>query len=191
MAKKAILSFIGGTGKLGLALSLRFAREGHTIIIGTRTQEKGDEARKKIEYLLPGSKIKVASYKQAAAMADLIFFMVPHSAQEAAAQEIGQGAQGKIVVTAVSLQGQNQPKEMQQPVNESTAVHLQKLLGAKVTVVAAFQNISADHLKKMNQKIESHVLIYGDDKNAVRCIVDMTKEIGLNGVCAGSLDICT
>ena len=46
------IAFIGGTGPEGLGLAMRFAKAGHMVYIGSRTEERAQEAIEKVKKLL-------------------------------------------------------------------------------------------------------------------------------------------
>ena len=52
MAKETI-AILGGTGDLGTGLAIRWAKAGHAIIIGSRTQEKADAAVAELKRISP------------------------------------------------------------------------------------------------------------------------------------------
>jgi NADPH-dependent F420 reductase len=73
------------------------------------------------------------------------------------------------------------------PEGGSAVEAVQKLLGDKVRVVSAFQNISAHHLTKLDEDVECDVLVCADDPAAADAVVALTQEIGLTAWNAGPL----
>ena len=76
---------------------------------------------------------------------------------------------------------------MHLPEGGSAVVSIQKLLGSSVRVVSAFQNISAQHLRNLDEPIECDVLVCGDDVEAREVVIDLAKAGGMRGVHAGPL----
>jgi NADPH-dependent F420 reductase len=69
----------------------------------------------------------------------------------------------------------------------SAAEELQAQMGPDVTVVAAFQNISAGHLKDLAWEADCDVLYTGDSKEAKAAVLELIKSAGFVGVDAGVL----
>ena len=71
--------------------------------------------------------------------------------------------------------------------NEGSAAQIsQNILGKRVRVVSAFQNVSAELLKS-NQDIDCDVLVCGDKKSARKEVINLINSIGLKGWHAGRL----
>jgi NADPH-dependent F420 reductase len=64
---------------------------------------------------------------------------------------------------------------------------LQKLLGETVKVVAAFQNVSAHHLRDLTHSVDCDVLVCGDDIPARETVIGLVRDVGLRGVHAGPI----
>jgi alpha-D-ribose 1-methylphosphonate 5-triphosphate synthase subunit PhnL len=53
MSTKETVAILGGTGDLGTGLAIRWSKAGYKIVIGSRTQEKADEAVAALKELSP------------------------------------------------------------------------------------------------------------------------------------------
>ena len=71
------IAILGGTGKEGFGLALRWARAGETIIIGSRDAARAQESADKIKTRASQSKISGADNIAAASAADVIVLTVP------------------------------------------------------------------------------------------------------------------
>ncbi len=78
----ATIAVLGGTGKEGGGLALRWAHKGHKVIIGSRTAERAQEAADTMNATLGGSSVVGAANPDAAAQADIIVLAVPYAAQQ-------------------------------------------------------------------------------------------------------------
>ncbi len=76
---------------------------------------------------------------------------------------------------------------MQLPPTDSCVVAVQSLLGDKVRVVSAFQNVSAHKLRSLADSIDCDVLVTGDDKEARAIGIGLAEAAGLRGIDAGPL----
>jgi NADPH-dependent F420 reductase len=182
---RPIVGIVGGTGALGSALGVRWARAGCSVILGSRTAEKAQEVAKEITTRgVPN--LSGASNAQAARGAQLVVVTVPWIAQEATLSEIRGEVQGKIVVdTTVPLVP---PKVMrvELPSEGSAAVRAQRLLGEGVRMVSAFHNVAAQKLATVDS-IDCDVLVFGDDKEARDSVIELAAAAGLRGLHGGAL----
>jgi 8-hydroxy-5-deazaflavin:NADPH oxidoreductase len=175
------IGVIGGTGNLGAAIAWRLAKAGYQVIIGSRS---ADSAREKATSL--GSGVQGAGNAEAAAASDVVFVCVPFAAQSATLAEIAPHVSGKLVVdTTVPLMP---PKVMrvQLPSEGSAAVRAQSLLGTQVRLVSALHNVAA-HKLATDQKIDCHVLVFGDDKDARSEVIELVAAMDLRGIHGGAL----
>lgn len=187
MTKKPKLAILGGTGKFGQALAIRFGRMGYPLIIGTRQKAKGLAVVNKLQDHFQKESVEIEDYSAAAHSADIIIIAVPYEAQDSAIEQIRQGAEGKIVIsTIVPLQIKNR-ELLELPMHGSAALLMQRQLGKEVKVVAAFQNIAAHLLNKPELKLDCDVLVCSDHLEACRTVTAMAFEIGLRGIYAGPL----
>lgn len=180
MPSRAI-AVVGGTGKLGAAISRRLAKAGHRVLIGSRST---DSARAVTEEL--GFGIHGMTNAEAAAAAEIVIVTVPFAAQEATLVDIAPHVSGKIVVdTTVPLVP---PKVMrvQLPPEGSAAVRAQRLLGAGAIMVSAFHNVAA-HKLATDGEVGCDVLVFSDDKPARSIVVDLVNATGLRGIHGGAL----
>lgn len=181
------IAVLGGAGKEGSGLALRWAHAGHHVIIGSRSAERAGEAAAEINATLGHEAASGANNLTAAGEAELVVLAVPFSAQRAVAQEVREALTGKILIDVTVPLVPPKVSRVQLPDGGSAVEALQKLLGPDVRVVSAFQNISAHHLKHLDEKIDCDVLICSDDREAADLVVDLAKEIGLGAWNAGVL----
>jgi NADPH-dependent F420 reductase len=181
------IAILGGAGKEGSGLALRWADAGHHIIIGSRSADRAHEAADEINTTLGRAAATGADNKTAADKAELVVLAVPYSAQRAVAEEVRDALKGKILIDVTAPLMPPKANRVQLPEGGSAVEAIQKMLGAEVRVVSAFQNISASHLKHLGETIDCDVLVCSDDKAAADLVVGLTKEIGLGAWNAGVL----
>lgn len=168
----AIISFIGGTGKLGSALINRLKLvEEHTIYIGSRNSEE----------LKQFKNIPVLSNENAAKRADIIFLTLPYNGQHHVLKSIKHFVKGKIIVdTTVNL------KKSEDNISVSSAEQIQELFGEHAQVVCAFQTIS--YLKLLSDKdVQDTILVTSDKEEAANIIISLIGQMSLNSVYLGKL----
>ncbi len=181
------IAILGGTGKEGSGLGFRWAAAGHEVIIGSRAAEKGERAAEELRALLPDAAISGADNRSAAAAADLAVLSVPYEAQAATLADVRDEVQGKLLVTVVAPLGQPKARVWRLPSGLSAAEEAQLQLGDGATVVAAFQNISATHLRDLDHALDCDVLICGEKAADKDVVAALCGDAGMRGINAGAL----
>ena len=176
-----------GTGKEGSGLGFRWAAAGHEVIIGSRAAEKGEAAAEEMQRELPQAAISGADNAAAAAAAELVVLSVPYEAQERTLADVRDAVQGKLLVTVVAPLGQPKARYWRLPSGLSAAEEAQQQLGEGVTVVAAFQNISAGHLRDLDYNLDCDVLICGEKAADKEIVAGLCRDAGMRGINAGAL----
>lgn len=182
------IAVLGGTGKEGGGLALRWAHKGHKVILGSRTADRAEEAAAAMrETLGAGADVRGMANPEAAAAADLVVLAVPYAAQQATVQDVAAQLQGKILIDVTVPLVPPKVSRVQLPAGGSAVEAVQKLLGEGVKVVSAFQNISAHHLANLDEEMDCDVLVCADDAEAADRVVALSEEIGLTAWNAGPL----
>jgi len=186
MAEKPIIAILGGTGKEGPGLAMRWAHAGYQVIIGSRQAEKAEATAKELNETMGISTISGYENGEAARRADICVLTVVQSAQVPALEGLKEALQGKILVDATARVEFKDPKPPAQPSAGRTA---QDILGPAVKVVAAFQNVPASALKKnLDQPVKTDVLVCSDDIQAAESVVTLAEDGGMRAYYAGGLD---
>ena len=181
------IAVLGGTGNQGPGLALRWARAGHTVIIGSRQAEKALRVAGELNVLLNGAVIQGMENGDAAAACDIAAITVPYEAQAALLESLREPLQGKILIDVnVALKPPKVARVFIPPEGSATE-QAQAILGEGVTVVGAFQNISAELLLDPDAVVDCDVLVCGDNRAAKRVVMALAEEIGTRGIDAGAL----
>jgi len=184
---KPTIAVLGGTGKEGGGLALRWAHRGYPVIVGSRTAERAAEAAAAMNETLGSAAVTGAANADAAAKADIVVLAVPYAAQQSTVQEVRAQLEGKILIDVTVPLVPPEVSRVQLPEGGSAVEAVQKLLGDGVKVVSAFQNISAHHLTKLDEEIECDVLVCADDAETADKVVALAEAIGLKAWNAGPL----
>ena len=179
------IAVLGGTGKEGSGLALRWARAGYFVIIGSRSAERAGQAAAEINTQLQMDNAKGMDNESACREADIVVLTVPPEAQIETLKGVKSLLTGKILVDATARVDAKDPKP---PVGRAAAREAQDLLGADVRVVAAFQNVPAHALKKLDVELASDVMVCGDDPEARAQVVKLAEAAGMQAYEAGGLD---
>lgn len=183
---KPVIAIIGGTGKEGTGLALRWAHAGYPVIIGSRQAERAEATAAELNEVLETDTIIGLENSEAAAKAEICVLTVVAKVHAAAVESLKEALQGKLVVDATARVAFPQ---VTPPGPPSAGRIAQDILGEGATVVTAFQNVPASALKKeLDQPVESDVLVCGDDMDAVERVIALTEDAGMRGYYAGGLD---
>jgi NADPH-dependent F420 reductase len=182
------IAVLGGTGKEGSGLALRWAAAGYDVTLGSRELEKAQRAAAELNTMLGQDIVRGMTNRDAAAQADIVVMTVPYAAHAATIESVKDVAQGKVLVdVTVPLDPQN-VRRVRMPAAGPASVEAQQSLGEGVKVVAAFQNISAEHLKSLDHEIECDVLVCGNDKDAKQQVIELAQAARIQAWDAGPIE---
>jgi NADPH-dependent F420 reductase len=187
MKTKPTLAILGGTGKEGKGLAYRWAKAGYPVIIGSRTREKAERAARDLNLLLAEQRISGETNRIAATRGEILILTVPYSAHRATLLPLRDAAQGKILVDVTVPLVPPKVTKVRLPAAGSAAQEAQAILGETVNVVAAFQNISHEHLLG-DAPINCDVLVTGKGKAARHKVLQLVADAGLRGWDAGVIE---
>jgi 8-hydroxy-5-deazaflavin:NADPH oxidoreductase len=175
----AAIAVIGGTGALGKGIARRLAKAGHAVTIGSRSLDKAKIAADELG-------TAYAANEDAASGQDFVFVTVPHASHPDTLALIRDKVGNAIVVdTTVPLVP---PKVMrvQLPAEGSAAMQAREHLGPDVRLVTGFHNVSAHHLDS-DHAIDCDVLVFSDDIEARKAVLELCPQMGVRGLSGGSL----
>jgi NADPH-dependent F420 reductase len=181
------IAVLGGTGKEGSGLALRWAHAGHRVIIGSRSVERATETAATINRRIGAERAQGADNLSAASAGEIVVLTVPYAAQLATLQEVKAALAGKVLVDVTVPLVPPQVSRAQLPEGGSAVVAAQKLLGDGVRVVSAFQNVSAELLGEVGHPINCDVLVCGDSREARGQVVALARAAGMRAFHAGVL----
>ncbi len=181
------IAVIGGTGKEGSGLAMRWARAGYEVILGSRDAAKGARVAEALNAQAGVTTIRGTDNVTAAREGDVVVLTVPYSAHKAILADIKEAVQGKVLVDVTVPLRPPDVTVVYIPEGGSATQEAQAFLGDGVKVVCAFQNISAAHLKDLDHPIDCDVLVCGDDPEAKQVAIRLAEAAGMRGIDAGPL----
>lgn len=187
MTSSESIAILGGTGDLGTGLAIRWARHGHSIIIGSRTQRKAEAAVANLRKISPETDARAMENPQAAAAGEIVVLTVPAEHQISTLDSVKEGLSGKILIDVTVPLVPPRVGTVQLPEEGSAGVRAQRYLGDDVMVVTAFQNVAA-HLLKTEAIIECDVLVAGNKRTARNKVIELAEQAGMRAWHAGSIE---
>ncbi len=187
------IAILGGTGPAGMGLALRWARAGDTIVIGSRTVDRAQDAAAKLrERAGSNAQITGKSNAEACAICDLLVLTVPFEGQAALLKELKPVFRPNSILIdatvplASSVGGR--ASRILGVWQGSAAQQAAELVPKGVSVVGAFHNASAD-IMNGDDPVECDILVCGDDPEATRIALELAAKIpGVRGIDAGKLE---
>lgn len=182
------IAVLGGTGKEGKGLAYRWAKAGYKVLIGSRTPEKAVKAASELMEMLEGRPSVVgASNLDAAQSADIAVLTVPYAAHRETLEAVKDALRGKLLIDVTVPLVPPRVTKVQMPSEGSAAQAARAVLGEEVQVVAAFQNISHEHLMT-DEDVECDVLVTGSSKEARKEALTLVEAAGMTGWDAGPIE---
>lgn len=182
------IAILGGTGKEGKGLAYRWAKAGYRVLIGSRQEEKALVVADELRAMLDGSEqIKGMTNELAAGQADLVVITVPYAAHKAMCEQMREYVQGKIVIDVTVPLVPPKVTKVQMPPAGSATQEAQQIFGEGVQVIAAFQNISYEHLLH-DEETNCDVLVCGGNKTSRQVVLKLVAAAGLVGWDAGVIE---
>ncbi len=187
------IAVVGGTGPQGSGLALRWARAGETVIIGSRDAARAQKAADAIrERVGPTARISGMENAAACAAADLLMLTVPFEGQAALLKQLKNAIRpGNILIDATVPLAASIGGRASRTLGVwqgSAAQQTAELVPKGVSVVAAFQNVSADLLNG-DDDVDCDVLVCSDDPAATQVAMQLAVKIPhLRAIDAGKLE---
>ena len=183
------IGIVGGTGREGRGLALRWAAAGHEVVIGSRDAARAEEKARELGASLGegGARITGGSNEAAAAAGEVTLLTVPYAAHAETLQAVRAQLAGRILVDiTVPLQP---PKvtQVHLPPGGAAALETQAIVDPTTRVVAALHHVSSVHLGEPGHAIDCDVLVCGDDEPARAVVIGLCADLGLRGLDAGPL----
>lgn len=181
------VAVLGGTGKEGSGLAVRWALNGYRVLIGSRDAAKAIEKCAELNRELGGEYLTGVQNAAAAQVADIIVVSVPYSAQIDTIEGVRDYLSGKIVVDVTVPLAPPDIRTVHVPEGGSAVMNAQKLLGNDVRLVGAFQNVSAEKLRNPDTDVDCDVLVCSDHDDAKAEVIKLVEAAGMRGIDAGPL----
>src|SRR5277367_2706223 len=164
------IAVIGGTGPAGMGLALRWARAGETIIIGSRDEQRAQQAAAAILQKIGGpANVSGMENAEACSAADILMLTVPFEGQAALLKHLKPAiTEGSILIDATVPLAASVGGRASRTLGlwqGSAAQQAAELVPKEVSVVAAFHNVSAEILNG-DAPLDCDVIVCSNDADA-------------------------
>jgi NADPH-dependent F420 reductase len=171
------IGIIGGTGPEGLGLAMRFAKAGDQVFVGSRAQERAEEAARKVKEALPEARVHGLPNAEAVEQAEIVFLTVPWDGHRSTLENLAEAIGDKILVDVVvpMLFDRGQPKAIL--VDEGSAAQQARAVVRRAKVVSAFHHLDGSGLQNIEHPMQGDVLVCGDHKGAKTKVMGVVEHI--------------
>jgi 8-hydroxy-5-deazaflavin:NADPH oxidoreductase len=188
-----VVAVVGGTGAEGRGLSLRFAKAGLCVLIGSRNLDKAQAAASEIAGQAGNDDVTGHTNPDAVSNAAIVVLTVPLSAQVETLRSIRASFKsGAILVDAtvpleVAIGGR--VSRTVSLWDGSAAQQAARLAPSGVSVVSSFHLLGAEALKNLDQPVDCDALVCGDNADAKAAVSSLAETIpGVRAIDAGPLE---
>jgi NADPH-dependent F420 reductase len=180
------IAVLGGTGPQGRGLARRFAQAGLTVVIGSRSAEKGAATAADLAAATGGA-VTGTDNLGAAEAGDVVLVVVPWEGHDVLLESLRSSLAGKVVVDCVNPLGFDKQGAYALEVAEGSATEQAAAILTESTVVGAFHNVSATLLEDPSvERIDTDVLVLGDERDATDLVQALAGTVpGMRGVYGG------
>jgi NADPH-dependent F420 reductase len=181
------IAIIGGTGKEGKGLAIGWLKAGFQVMIGSRMIEKALATVNEVKSIL-GKECNLSGMMnaEAAGLADIVVITVPYSAHRDTLLMLQPLVEDKLVIDVTVPISPPKVSVVDLPPEGSIGLAAKAILGEKVEVVTAFQNISYEKLMA-GEFDDCDVLVCGSSRAARALGLSLVESIGFNAWDAGPL----
>jgi NADPH-dependent F420 reductase len=187
------VAVIGGTGPQGKGLGYRFARGGHTVVLGSRAAEKARataaEVTERLAVLEGAGTVTGATNEDACDQAELVLLAVPYDGHDDLVAALPLA--GKTVISCVNPLAFDKRGAHGQVIDagEGSAAETAQRLQPEATVVGAFHHVSAVSLWGEADYLDGEdILVVGDRPDTKEQVMQLAVSVtGRSGIDAGKL----
>jgi len=189
------VAIIGGTGAEGFGLTLRLAKAGHHVTIGSRDAGRAAAKAAEARDILGGvGAVDGEENPAAAAAAPIVVVTVPFEGAAAIYGSIGPSITPETIVcdctSPLMAAVGGRASHALRPWQGSAAEFVKTLLPKGTRLVAALHTIGARSLRSLDHPVDSDALVMGDDAEAKAAVGSLIEDIpGMRWVDVGGLQM--
>jgi 8-hydroxy-5-deazaflavin:NADPH oxidoreductase len=180
------IGIVGGTGREGRGIAIRWAKAGHTVTIGSRDAARGAAMAEELS-ATHGVTLRGTGNAECCQGADVVLLAIPYGGHGDTLRELADALGGKIVIDITVPLKPPAVRSVNLPEGQSAALEAQAILGEGTKVVGALHHISSEHLGDPDHAFDCDVLVCGDDPAARATVVSLFADLGLRAIEAGVL----
>lgn len=183
------IAIIGGTGPQGKGLGYRFAKGGHDVILGSRSEDRAIQAATELDERTIAGSVRGAENSKAAEVADAVVLAIPFDGHDELVAELAPQLVGKVVISCVNPLGFDKTGPYGLDLGPTSAAEKAQAMLPDSHVVGAFHHLSAVTLISEAEVLDHEdVLVCGDDAPSKSVVLELAATVtGKPGIDAGAL----
>lgn len=175
------IAILGGTGSIGEGFALRWAGK-HDISICSRDVDRAVKAASDCSDLILNKGlvccgISGCTNETGIKDVDVVVLSVPYQGVIPLLKKLYPFFKDQIVISLVVPMQKNTWYEFTPPEQGSAAIEIRDNLPKSVKVISAYHNVSAKKLANLELRLDYDVVVCGDDEDAKRTVMDLTRDI--------------
>jgi 8-hydroxy-5-deazaflavin:NADPH oxidoreductase len=178
------IAILGGTGKEGRGLALRWAKAGHNVVVGSRDAARAVQAAAELSALGCGT-IRGGDYAVALEGAEVVVVSVPYAAHADLLTTLKSSLVDRLVVDITVPIKPPKVTVVSLPPGQAAALEAKAILGPETRLVSALHHVSSAHLGDPSHAIDCDVLVCSDHDDARAQVIRLVGDLGLRGLDAG------
>jgi len=180
------IAILGGTGREGRGLALRWAKAGHEVVVASRDAARAARSAEELSGLGCGA-IQGGDYTRALAGAEVVVVSVPYPAHGDLLTSLRSSLLDRVVIDITVPIKPPRVQVVSLPTGQAAALEAQAILGTECKLVAALHHVSSVHLSDPAHAIDCDVLVCSDHDEARAVAIRLVGDLGLRGLDAGPL----
>jgi NADPH-dependent F420 reductase len=181
------IAIIGGTGREGRGLALRWARRGHRVALGSRDRARAEGRAAELTARGEPGPISGGDNDWAVTQAEVVVLTVPYEAHAATLQALRPALTGRVLIDITVPLCPPRVHCVQLPLGHSAALEAQAILGEATPVVSALHHVSSAHLGDPDFALTGDVLVCSDSDAARATAMALVSDLGVRALDAGPL----
>ena len=184
---KDAIAVLGGTGKEGRGLALRWAQAGREVVLGSRDASRAAAAAAEVA-AVSGGTVRGMGNAEACGATGLVVVATPFDGLEQTVAACAAALTGKLVVSAVIPLQVDEGRFSVRRVPAGSAAQLIAALAPGCRAAAAFHNVSSMILADLTRKIDEDVPFACADQDR-DVLQGLCTGLGARGVHVGGLHL--
>lgn len=180
------IGIIGGTGKEGRGLALRWSAAGHEVTLASRDAARGASVAAELS-ASSGRTILGGGFDDALATAEVLLVAVPYAGQGDTYRQLAGRIGDRIIIDITVPLAPPKVSEVSIPPGRAAALEAAEILAGEGRLVATLHHVSSAHLGDLEHDMEGDVLVCGNDRAAVETVIGLIRDLGARGIDAGNL----
>jgi NADPH-dependent F420 reductase len=180
------IAVVGGTGREGRGLALRWARKGHEVTLGSRDGERARARARELAGLAGGIIIGGAN-EWAVEQAETVVLCVPYAAHDEVLRALAPSLRGRVLIDITVPLKWPTMHQVHLPAGQAAALEAQAIVGGETPVVAALHHVGSTQLGDHERELEGDVLVCSDSDEARARAMALIGDLGARPLDAGPL----